>query len=258
MKLYLKYLKIHIQSVMEHKTSFFLTMTAQVMTTVTAFLGIYFMFLRFHSVGGFSYQEVLLGYSVVLFAFALAETFARGFDAFGSMISNGQFDRIMVRPRNEIFQVLATKVEFTRIGKLIQAFFMMLYVVLTSDIVWTAYKVAVVVLMTVGGAVMFSGLFMVYAALRFFTTEGLEFLNIFTDGGRELGKYPIGIYGNGVLKFFTCLVPLAMVQYYPLLYLTGRDSRMIAGLCPIAGIVFLIPCYVLWRFGVRHFTSTGS
>lgn len=105
---------------------------------------------------------------------------------------------------------------------------------------------------------MFSGLFMVYAALRFFTTEGLEFLNIFTDGGRELGKYPIGVYGNAVLKFFTCLVPLAMVQYYPLLYLTGRDERVIAGLCPIAGFVFLIPCYVLWRFGVRHFTSTGS
>lgn len=258
MKLYLKYLKIHIQSVMEHKTSFFLTMAAQAMTTITAFLGIYFMFLRFHSVGSFTYQEVLLGYSVILFASALAEMFARGFDAFGSIISNGQFDRIMVRPRNEVFQVLATRVEFTRIGKIIQAFFIMLYVVLTSDIVWTAYKVAVVVLMVLGGAVMFSGLFMVYAALHFFTTEGLEFLNIFTDGGRELGKYPIGIYGNVVLKFFTCLVPLAMVQYYPLLYLTGRESRMIAGLCPIAGIVFLIPCYVLWRFGVRHFTSTGS
>ena len=241
MKLYLKYLKIHIQSVMEHKTSFFLVMAAQVMTTITAFFGIYFMFLRFHSVRGFTYQEVLLGYSVVLFAFALAETFARGFDAFGSMISNGQFDRIMLRPRNEIFQVLATRVEFSRIGKVLQAFLMMLYVVLTSDIVWTAYKVAVIVLMIAGGAVMFSGLFMVYAALRFFTTEGLEFLNIFTDGGRELGKYPIGVYGNVVLKFFTCLVPLAMVQYYPLLYLTGRDGRMIVGLCPIAGFVFLIP-----------------
>lgn len=243
---------------MEHRISFFLTMTAQVMTTVAAFLGIYFMFLRFPSVKGFTYQEVLLGYSVILFSFALAEMFARGFDAFGSMISNGQFDRIMVRPRNEIFQVLAAKVEFTRIGKVLQAFLMMLYVVLTSDIVWTVYKAAIVIVMIAGGAVMFSGLFMVYAALCFFTTEGLEFLNIFTDGGRELGKYPIGIYGNAVLKFFTFLVPLAMVQYYPLLYLTGRDSRMIAGLCPLAGFVFLIPSYALWRVGVRHFASTGS
>lgn len=258
MRLYLRYLKIHIQSIMEHKTSFFLTMAAQVLTTITAFLGITFMFMRFHSVRGFSYQEVLLCYSVILFSFSLAEMFARGFDAFGGIISNGQFDRIMLRPRNEIFQVLATKVEITRIGKFIQAFFMMLYVILTSDIAWTFYKAAVVVLMIIGGAVMFSGLFLIYAALRFFTVEGLEFMNIFTDGGRELGRYPIGIYGNAVLKFFTFLVPLAMVQYYPMLYLTGRDSNKLAGLCPLAGFLFLIPCHALWKFGVSHYTSTGS
>ncbi len=258
MKLYLKYLKIHVQSMMEHKASFFLTMAAQVMTTITAFLGISCLFLRFHSVQGFSYQEVLLGYSVILFSFSLAEMFARGFDAFGSILSNGQFDRILLRPRNDIFQVLATKVEFTRIGKLLQAFVMMLYVIFTSDISWTPCKAAIVVLMIFGGAALFSGLFLVYAALCFFTTQGLEFLNIFTDGGRELGKYPMGIYGKAVLRFFTFLVPLAMIQYYPLLYLTGRDSRTILGLCPLTGFVFLIPCHALWKFGVRHFVSTGS
>ena len=71
MKLYLQYMKIQIQSIMEHKMSFFLTLIGQVILTVTAFLGIYFMFLRFHSVKGFTYQEVLLGYSVVLFSFSM-------------------------------------------------------------------------------------------------------------------------------------------------------------------------------------------
>ena len=139
----------------------------------------------------------------------------------------------MVRPRNEIFQVLATRIEFTRIGKFLQALFMMLYVFLTSDIQWNVYKVAVVVLMIAGGAALFSGLFLIYAAICFFSTQGLEFMNIFTDGGRELGRYPLGIYGNAVLKFFTFVVPLAMVQYYPLLYLTGRDNRAMIAFCPL-------------------------
>ena len=67
------------------------------------------MFLRFHSVKGFTYQEVLLGYSVVLFSFSMSELFARGFDTFASMVSRGEFDRIMVRPRKEIFKVLSSK-----------------------------------------------------------------------------------------------------------------------------------------------------
>ena len=169
MKLYLHYFSIHMKSMMQHKMSFFLTMIGQVIMTITAFFGIYFMFLRFHSVRDFTYQEVLLGYSVVLFSFSLAEMFARGFDTFASMISNGEFDRIMVRPRNEIFQVLATRIEFTRIGKFLQALFMMLYVFLTSDIQWNVYKVAVVVLMIAGGAALFSGLFLIYAAICFFS-----------------------------------------------------------------------------------------
>ena len=258
MKLYLHYFSIHMKSMMQHKMSFFLTMIGQVIMTITAFFFFFFMFLRFHSVRDFTYQEVLLGYSVVLFSFSLAEMFARGFDTFASMISNGEFDRIMVRPRNEIFQVLATRIEFTRIGKFLQALFMMLYVFLTSDIQWNVYKVAVVVLMIAGGAALFSGLFLIYAAICFFSTQGLEFMNIFTDGGRELGRYPLGIYGNAVLKFFTFVVPLAMVQYYPLLYLTGRDNRAMIAFCPLAGFFFLIPSWILWRIGVRHYTSTGS
>jgi ABC-2 type transport system permease protein len=27
---------------------------------------------------------------------------------------------------------------------------------------------------------------------------------------------------------------------------------------PILGCLFLIPCYLLWRCGVRHYKSTGS
>ena len=56
------------------------------------------------------------------FFLSLAECFARGFDLFPQMIANGEFDRALVRPRPLVFQVLAAKMEFTRIGRLLQAF----------------------------------------------------------------------------------------------------------------------------------------
>jgi ABC-2 type transport system permease protein len=27
---------------------------------------------------------------------------------------------------------------------------------------------------------------------------------------------------------------------------------------PLAGLLFVIPCRLFWRFGVRHYKSTGS
>ena len=83
-------------------------------------------------------------------------------------------------------------------------------------------------------------------------------MNIFTVGGRELGRYPYSIYGDGVLRLLTFVIPLALFQYYPLLYLTGRAERVYYMLTPLIGCLFLIPCLLFWRFGVRHFKSTGS
>ena len=258
MRLYFKYFTIHLKSQMQYKTSFFLTVLGQFLTSFSAFLGIYFMFARFNQVSGFKFSEVLLCFAVVLVAFSLAECFARGFDAFTNMIGNGEFDRIMVRPRNEIFQVLASKLELSRLGRLVQAFIVFAYAIPTSGIHFTFDKILTLVFMIVSGVVIFSGLFVIYAALCFFTTEGLEFMNIFTDGGREFGRYPMSIYGGGVLKFFTYVIPLALFQYYPFLYLIGRSDNVLYMFLPLFGTLFLIPCYTVWRIGLKHYKSTGS
>lgn len=258
MKLYLKYASVILRSLMQYKASFVMSTIGQFLVSFTAFLGVYFMFSRFHSVSGFSYCEVLLCFSVLLTSFSLAECFVRGFDTFSVIISNGEFDRIMVRPRNEILQVLASRIEFSRIGRLLQALLMFAYALPSSDVVWSFDKILTLFFMIIGGFGVFSGLFVIYASLCFFTIEGLEFLNIFTDGGREFGRYPFSVYGEGVLKFFTYIVPLALFQYYPFLYLTGRTDRVIYMLLPLIGLLFIVPCLLFWRIGVRHYKSTGS
>lgn len=98
---------------------------------------------------------------------------------------------------------------------------------------------------------------MVYAALCFFTLDGLEFMNVLTDGAREYGKYPIGIYGKRMLQFCTVIVPYALIQYYPLLYLLGRTNSLWNMVMPLFAGIFLIPCYVLWRVACAIISRVG-
>lgn len=258
MKLYLRYAAIILRSQMQFKVSFLLTTIGHFIIAFSAFAGIYFMFARFNSVSGFSYSEVLLCFSTILASFSLAECFFRGFDSFRGIISNGEFDRIMVRPRNEMLQVLGSRIDFARIARLLQAFLVLAYAIPTCGVSWTLLKVATLVMMIVGGMFLFVGLFIIYASICFFTIEGLEFMNIFTDGGREFGRYPLSIYGEWILKFFTYCIPLALVQYYPLLYLLGRTNKVWYMFLPLAGIAFLVPSYGFWRIGLAHYKSTGS
>lgn len=258
MSLYLKYFNIQVKSVMEYKTSFILTAVSQFMLSFNVFLGILFMFQRFQEIEGFRFSEVLLCFSIVLIQFSLAECFARGFDGFGSILSNGSFDRIMVRPRNIILQVLGTRIELTRLGRMLQAVIMFVYGILKSEVSWNASRILTVIFMIIGGTAVFFGLFLIYAALCFFTLEGLEFINVLTDGAREFGKYPISIYGKKVLLLCTFFVPYALIQYYPLLYILGKSKNSGYMLLPLAACFFLVPCFLLWRFGIRHYKSTGS
>lgn len=258
MKLYLHYLSMVLKSRMQYKASFFMGSLGQFLVSFTAFLGIYFLFERFHSVEGYSYPQVLICFSVMLLSFSVTECFARGFDTFPRLIRSGELDRILVRPRGVIFQVLTSNMEFTRLGRLLQAILVMAWAIPGSGIQWTWDKVLTIVLMILGGIAVFSSLFILYAGISFFTVEGLEFMNIFTDGSREFGKYPISIYGEGVLRVLTWVVPIACFQYYPFLYLIGHSRNPYLALTPLAGILFFFPCLAFFRFGLRKYQSTGS
>lgn len=256
--LYGAYVSMNVRSIMQYKASFIMTVIGQFLVSFNVFLGVFFMFQRFSKVRGFSYHEVLLCFSLFLMELSIAEMFARGFDSFSGMVREGTFDRVLVRPVSPVLQVLGSKFELTRVGRMVQAAFMFIYGISVSDVHWTLSKIVTVVFMLIGGSALFIGIFMIYAALCFFTLEGLEFMNVFTDGAREYGKYPLGVYGKRMLQLTTFVVPYALVQYYPFLYLIGHSTR-IAYIClPLAALFFLVPCYGLWRFGVRKYQSSGS
>lgn len=257
MKLYLKFFAMHLKSRMAYKKSFFFAVTGQFLTSFSAFMVVFFLLDRFEMVKDYTLGEVLLCASVMWMAFSLAEGFFRGFDQFPNVIRSAEFDRILVRPRGLIFQVLCHQIEFARLGKLIQSALMLIIGIAYSGIVWTPLRCLCLCWMVVCGAVVFCSLFLLYAALSFFTLEGLEFMNCFTDGAREHGAYPLDVYGEGMLKITTYVIPYALFQYYPLQFLLGRGPVGYAFL-PLLAPLFSVPCYLLWRLGVRKYKSAGS
>jgi ABC-2 type transport system permease protein len=61
----------------------------------------------------------------------------------------------------------------------------------------------------------------------------------------------------------TFVVPVGCVTYLPMLAAMGRTDPLgapgwVLPLAPLAGFAFLGLALFIWRFGVRHYTSTGS
>src|SRR3712207_8213453 len=52
-----------------------------------------------------------------------------------------------------------------------------------------------------------------------------EFANAFTYGGATVTQYPLSIFPREVLVGLTFVIPVAFVNWYPCLYLLGRDRK---------------------------------
>ena len=202
--------------------------------------------------------EVLLCFAVIQFGFAFNETFARGIDRFDNLIIRGEFDRLLLRPRNIILQVLCSDSDFVKSARLIQAIIVLIVAILNLSINWNIMRFITLILMLLSACIIFFGIFLVAAAYCFYTVQGLEVRNVFTDGGKHMAQYPIGIFSKGFVVFFTFVIPYAFVNYYPLLYLLGKIDSPIYGLSPILVIIYLIPCIIIFYLGMRRYSSTGS
>lgn len=260
MKLYMRYLSILFRSELEYKTSFILLSIGQFFIPFLVFIGMFLMFQRFSSIGGWSLYEVALCYSVIHIAFSLSGCIARGFDTFSNLITRGDFDRILVRPRGTIIQVMGSRLDLFRMGRFAQSIVVLLYALSNLNIQWDIYKIITLTFMLISGTFIFTGIYMLGATMCFWTVESIEAVNMLTDGGREISQYPLSIYQDWIKKFFTFVIPFGTVNYLPLMYILDKvhDNKILYMLTPLAGIIFIIPCVFVWNFGVKHYKSTGS
>ncbi len=245
---------------MQYRTSFWLLSIGQFFIPFSVFAGLYFLFEQFGQIKGWQFFEVALCFAIIHMAFSISECFARGFDSFSNLVVNGDFDRLLVRPRSTVVQVLGSKFEFTRVGRLLQSIIVLIWALANLTIDWSIMKVLTLCFMVISGVLIFTGIYILAATLCFWTIQGLEVTNIFTDGGREMAQYPLNIYQKWIAKFFTYVIPFGTVNYIPLLYLLGKTdgNDLIFMFTPVLGCLFIIPCLLLWHKGVKYYRSTGS
>lgn len=261
--LYLRYISVSFSAQMQYKVSFWLQVLGHLLGTVIEFLGIWALFTRFNSIGTWNLSEVALFYGMVNISFAYADALGRGFDSFATIVKSGDFDRLLLRPRTTVLQILGTEFTLKRIGRFSQGIVVMgwsfssLHIPLNLKTLWllsTSF---------IGGVTLFVGIVIVQATLTFWTIESLEVMNILTYGGVETAQYPLSIYSQWFQRFFTFLIPLACVSYFPLLAVLEKEDTFSVPLwfcyvSPLAGILFLLVSLKLWNVGERYYCSTGS
>jgi ABC-2 type transport system permease protein len=261
--LYVVLLRAQINAQLQYRTSFAIQSVGQFFATFTDFIVLLLLFQRFPSIAGWSLAEVTFLYGLGGLAFGISDLLCGGFDGLSKMIRLGTFDRVLTRPVGTFAQVLASDLQIRRLGRIMQGAVTLGLAVSWLEIAWTAPKLLVAVSAIVSGVVIFVAIWVIGAAVTFWTIETSEVTNVFTYGGEALVSYPMPIYAEGIRRFFTYVVPLAFVSYLPALYILEKPDPLglppVLQLCsPIVAVAFLLVARFCWSLGVRHYQGTGS
>jgi ABC-2 type transport system permease protein len=256
--MYFKYVRLNLLASLQYRASLVMTLIGHIFNVSFTLLGIWMLFERFGSLKGWTFGEVALCYACVLTAYSVTEIIARGFDLCPEMVKDGSFDRIMLRPRSTVLQMLGSYFDVVKIGRIAVGIVVYSIALPQVGIDWTIGKAVTLALMNFSGIVVFMGIYILSATVSFWTVEGLEFLNILLYGGQQMTSYPLTIYPKPLIFICSYIIPFGCFNYLPLLYLTGRSANPVYALTPLLCLPFFAVSLLVWRCGVKHYLSTGN
>ncbi|WP_159942603.1 MULTISPECIES: ABC transporter permease [unclassified Nocardiopsis] len=212
---------------------------------------------------GFSLAEGLLVAGLAATAFGCADMLLGNVENLGEHIRSGTLDVMLVRPVPPLVQLATDRFAPRRLGRIVPGTVIIAVALVLCDIDWTPGRVLMLPVLLVSGTAICSAVWVVGACLQFFVTGAREAANSITYGGQALTEYPLAVFGRDVVRAATFVLPLAFVTWQPALYLLDRPdpTGLPDGLrfaTPLVAVVSCLAAAACWRFGLRHYRSTGS
>ena len=258
---YLDIAWLWIRAAWVYPTSFIMLAIGNGLITGLDFVGLWIMFSHLDTLAGFSLAEVAFLYGAGALGLGIADTLIGSVERIGTYVRTGRLDQMLTKPVPLLVQVCADQFTLRRLGRITQAVIVFGWAATYVD--WTPARLLVTVSMVISGAVVFFGLFVGFSCIQFWTTDATEFANAFTYGGATVTQYPLSIFPREVLVALTFVIPVAFVNWYPALFVLGRDDPFdmpswLQLASPLAAVLTMGASLLVWGAGVRHYTSTGS
>jgi ABC-2 type transport system permease protein len=259
LRLYWLFLIQRFKILMEYRVNFLIGASSTVIMQGANILGIWVVMRQVPNLNGWTLEEIWLVYGLLTLSQSLNHMFADNLWTLGqSYVRTGMFDRFLVRPIDPLFHLLADRFCHDGIGHFIVGLILVLTAAPNVDVVWNPLKVFYLVIAVVSGGLIFMALNLITGISAFWVMDSVPVIRVVFET-HEFAKYPLSIYPKAIGVLLTWLIPYGFASFYPASYILERDiAPALAWAGPLVAAVLLLAGYRFWRFGLVHYSSTGS
>lgn len=256
--LYWLFLKQRFKVLIEYRMNFFIGASSTAVMQAAGLLTIWVVMRQVPDLNGWTLAEIWLIYGLVTLAQSINHMFADNLWTLGmNYVRPGDFDRLLVRPINPLFHLLADRFNHDGIGHFLVGSALVFYAMNALAIPWSAATILYLLVAIISGGLIFISLNLMTSISAFWVMDSVPVIRMVFET-HEFARYPLTIYGRGIRILMTWLIPYGFASFYPASHLLGRDVGLLAWLAPFVALILLLIAYRVWLFGLSHYASTGS
>ena len=256
LKLWFKSAKLQIARRMAYRGEYFISLIAMFILELIGPLLIFIIYFNSEGFPGWTFYEVLLVQGILLTVKGFS------FFSFAGIIWNsnvtlmrGEFDIVLLKPRNTLLMFICESFDAEDIAKFIGGLLITTYALIHINGITLVGIGLMIALMILG-----VGFYFIIALLassfvfRFIRTFRIyEVMDIF----ELVGRYPKSIYPKAFGTLFTTLIPIFIIAVFPANALLGRLSiDMVFASVSIILLIFI--SLKIWFATIRRYASAGG
>jgi ABC-2 type transport system permease protein len=216
----------------------------------------------FGTVAGWGLGQIAFLYGMRLLSHALWLVTMDGVGQADYAIREGHLDRMLLRPANPLVQLATYTRSLLPFGDLAMAIIVFGIALTAVDVDWSAGAVAFLVLAVVGGAFLEASVVVLMAGLSVRVLDTWAYRVMMLDAIDTLGSYPLSVFGTGVQRVLTYVLPIAFIAFLPASVVLGRTGQLavpawLGLLSPLVGLGLFALAYRFWRHQLRGYQGVG-
>ena len=259
--IYIAYFKQFLKSRLAYRGDFIASMFSNILVTIFGLLFIVVLIdgKTVMSLEGWTRNEVLFIYGYSMIAMAIFSTFSPNLYQFGDRyIIHGEFDRVLLRPVNSLFQVLFESFNLESFGSLLVGLLVTFSTAAKMELSLGPLDYIWLVLSAVSGGIILLAVFVALASVSFHFEDRIGIAppvyNLIT-----FGRYPLPVFHEAIQFVLRWIIPFGFVAFYPATHFLNKSGfELFCYSTPLMALVCVAVATAAWRFGVSRYSSTGS
>lgn len=256
-ELWIAYMRVGFLTMTQYPADTVIWIISMLVREASGFVGILAIAGVTGGLGSWNLYEICMLFAMCAVIEAAGQAFFDCVWSIDSMIRRGEMDVFLTRPASPFIQMLGQRMHFQAVLS------MMVYI---GIFVWAAgqdglqiggKQVILLAEYVIFGTMINSGIYTIFNSLNFWIVQG-EDIAVLVQTCREFVKYPLQVFPAVIRGFFTFILPLGFVAYYPAMALFGKTELPVTLLLPVVAAVVFLLASAVWRLGIRGYNSTGT